>query len=91
MRDLGTLAGDSSSGAAINRNSHIVGASTINTFDNRQHASLWDWAMHDLGAPNENRAVLLTPNSVPATFINVFDSMRIRRISNDQRQRRSRL
>jgi probable HAF family extracellular repeat protein len=50
MRDLGTIAGDSSSGEFINANGHIVGNSTVNNFDNRSHAFIYDTAIHDLGS-----------------------------------------
>lgn len=50
MRDIGTIAGSTSSGAFINENGHIAGTSTINSFDNRQHAFLYDGTLHDLGA-----------------------------------------
>jgi len=55
MRDIGTTASDSSSGATINANNHIVGTSTINGFDNRQHAFLYDGAaIRNLGAIGNN-------------------------------------
>jgi probable HAF family extracellular repeat protein len=51
MRDIGTIAGDFSVGNSINANGHVVGKSSINTFDNRDHAFLYDGAtMHDLGS-----------------------------------------
>ena len=55
MRDIGTIAGNTSSGAFINDNGHIAGTSTINGFDNREHAFLYDGAtMRDLGAVGNN-------------------------------------
>jgi uncharacterized delta-60 repeat protein len=54
VRDIGTIAGSTSSGAFINDNGHVTGTSTINTFDNRQHAFLYDGTMHDLGALGDN-------------------------------------
>ncbi len=71
MRDIGTLAGDTSSGAFINANGHIAGTSTINGFDNREHAFLYDGVtMRDLGAVGNND--FFTDRSV-AYGINVHD------------------
>jgi len=51
MRDIGTIAGDFSVGNSINANGHVVGKSSINTFDNRDHAFLYDGTtMRDLGS-----------------------------------------
>lgn len=51
MFDLGTLAGDFSYGTGINANNHVVGYSTVNSFDDRVHAFLHDGeTMLDLGA-----------------------------------------
>ena len=51
MADLGTLAGDFSYGTGINVNNHVVGYSTINSFDDRVHAFLHDGeTMLDLGS-----------------------------------------
>ncbi len=51
MRDLGTIAGDNSFGTAINAKGIVVGYSSINNFDNREHAFLYDGVkMHDLGS-----------------------------------------
>ncbi|MEO6064219.1 MAG: DUF3466 family protein, partial [Lysobacterales bacterium] len=54
MRDIGTIAGDTASGTSINANGHVAGTSTINGFDNRQHAFLYDGTMRDLGAIGDN-------------------------------------
>ena len=51
MRDLGTLDGDFSYGTSINAQNHVVGYSTINNYDNRVHAFLYDGVrMLDLGS-----------------------------------------
>jgi len=51
MLDLGTLAGDFSYGTGINVNNHVVGYSTISSFDDRVHAFLHNGeTMLDLGA-----------------------------------------
>ena len=51
MLDLGTLDGDFSYGTSINAKSHVVGYSTINNFDDRVHAFLYDGKqMIDLGS-----------------------------------------
>lgn len=55
MRNIGTIAGNTSSGNFINDNGHVAGTSTINGFDNRQHAFLYDGTtMRDLGAIGNN-------------------------------------
>lgn len=64
MRDIGTIGGDTSTGRFINANGHVVGYSTINNFDNRQHAFLYDGTMHDLGS--------LGPNSPYSDFSYAF-------------------
>jgi probable HAF family extracellular repeat protein len=51
MRNLGTLDGAFSYGIAINRQNHVVGYSTINNYDTRLHAFLYDGVkMIDLGS-----------------------------------------
>ena len=51
MRDIGTIAGDFSVGNSINANGHVAGKSSINSFDNRDHAFFYDGTtMHDLGS-----------------------------------------
>ena len=51
MRDLGTIAGNSSYGTSINAQNHVVGYSTINKVDKRFHAFLHDGTkMTDLGS-----------------------------------------
>jgi probable HAF family extracellular repeat protein len=51
MRDLGTLDGDFSYGTSINKQNHVVGYSTINNYDTRVHAFLYDGVkMSDLGS-----------------------------------------
>ncbi len=51
VRDLGVLGGDTSTGNFINDNGHVAGVSTINGFDSRVHAFLFDGTtLRDLGA-----------------------------------------
>ncbi len=51
MLDLGTLGGDFSYGTAISSKNHVAGYSTINNFDDRVHAFLYDGEkMLDLGS-----------------------------------------
>jgi probable HAF family extracellular repeat protein len=51
MRDLGTLDGYFSYGTSINAQNHVVGYSTINRYDSRVHAFLYDGVkMSDLGS-----------------------------------------
>ena len=51
MRDLGTLDGAFSYGTSINAQNHVVGYSTINNYDSRVHAFLYDGVkMSDLGS-----------------------------------------
>ena len=55
MRDIGTIAGSTSTGNFINANGHVAGTSTINNFDNREHAFLYNGStMLDLGAIGDN-------------------------------------
>lgn len=55
MRDIGTIGGDTSSGKFVNDNGHVAGTSTINNFDNREHAFLYNGTtMLDLGAIGDN-------------------------------------
>ena len=51
MRDVGTIAGGFSDARRMNDSNHIVGSSTINDYDNRKHAFLFDGVTRrDLGA-----------------------------------------
>ena len=51
MRPIGTIAGNTSTGRLINANGHVAGTSTINDFDNRQHAFFYNGtSILDLGS-----------------------------------------
>jgi probable HAF family extracellular repeat protein len=51
MRFIGTIDGNFSTGRAINANGHVAGLSTINDFDNRDHAFLYNGtSIVDLGS-----------------------------------------
>ena len=84
MRDLGVIAGSSSSGNFINANGHVVGWSSIGT-DNRRHAFLHDGTtMHDLGAIGDND--FLSDRS-EAYGVNIHDVRRRQHLSSLRRRR----